>query len=93
MNDSTIDGVAETVKSIAHPVRLKILCILLDGEKSVGEIHEYFPSSYANVSQHLQKLLHHGLLSTQKKANFVYYSLADKRTTILLEVLQRLYCS
>ena len=93
MDEAHIIAVAETIKSIAHPTRLKILCLLIDGEKSVSDIHDYFPSSYANVSQHIQKLLHKGLLTCQKRANFIYYTLADERMIRMIEVLQRLYCS
>ena len=92
MDDQAIASVAETIKSISHPIRLKILCLLLDGEKSVSDIHDHFPSSYANVSQHIQKLLNQGLLKATKKANFIYYAIADERTREMMALLQRLYC-
>ena len=92
MPDSNINHIAAKVKSMAHPVRLKILCLLLDEEKSVGEIHKYFSSSYANISQHLQKLHNIDLLSSEKRANFIYYSINDPRIHEIIQVLKKLYC-
>ncbi len=92
MQDSNINQIAIKVKSIAHPVRLKILCLLLDGEKSVGEIHKYFTSTYANISQHLQKLHNINLLSSEKRANFIFYSITDPKIHEIIKVLKKLYC-
>jgi DNA-binding transcriptional ArsR family regulator len=92
MQDQAIENVSKIVKSIAHPIRLKILCVLLSGEKSVSEIHQNFSTSYSNVSQHLQKLLHQGILVSDKRSNFIYYSIAHKHTNELVKVLKKLYC-
>ena len=92
MQNQSIYNLAKIVKSIAHPIRLKIICILLDGEKSVSEIHQHFSTSYANVSQHMRKLLDQGLLTSVKRANFIYYSIAHERTNELVKVLRKLYC-
>jgi ArsR family transcriptional regulator len=90
--DAGISKVALIIKSIAHPIRLKILCILLEGEQSVGEIHSHFSSTYANTSQHLQKLGNMGLLRGEKRANFIYYSIQDHRIQEVVRLLKKLYC-
>jgi ArsR family transcriptional regulator len=92
MHDSNINIIATKVKSLAHPVRLRILCLLLDGEKNVGEIHGHFPTTYANISQHLQKLHNIDLLSSEKRANFIYYSIKDQKIFEMIKVLKKLYC-
>ena len=38
LNENQIDIATEILKSIAHPIRMKILCFIMDGEKNVGEI-------------------------------------------------------
>ncbi len=41
-SDDQVNQTSEILKSIAHPIRLKILCFLMDGEKTVGEIEKEF---------------------------------------------------
>lgn len=92
MQERTIETLAGIMKSISHPIRLKILCLLLDGPRTVGQIHEQLSTSYANVSQHLQRLQHQGLVVTDKQANFVYYSIAALSIREMILLLRRLYC-
>lgn len=92
MLDPNINRIATILKSISHPVRLKILCLLLDGEKSVGELHKNFSSTYSNISQHLQKMHNMGLLSSEKRANFIFYSITNPQIHGFIKVLKKLYC-
>lgn len=93
MQDTSITTLANIMKSIGHPIRLKILCLLVDGEQTVGQIHGQLSTSYANVSQHLQRLQSQGLVSTDKQANFVHYSIAMPSIREIIRVLWRLYCA
>ncbi|MDA8417454.1 MAG: metalloregulator ArsR/SmtB family transcription factor [Desulfobacteraceae bacterium] len=93
MQPATIANLAKIIKSIGNPIRLKILCLLADEGLSVSQIHERLATSYANVSQHLQRLQHQGLVVTEKKANFVHYSIAAPGLRELILVLRRLYCA
>ncbi|MBA3013602.1 MAG: metalloregulator ArsR/SmtB family transcription factor [Proteobacteria bacterium] len=92
MHNSTVASLAKIMKSIGHPIRLKILCLLVDGGQTVGEIHDQLTTSFANVSQHLQRLHHQGLVVTDKQANFVRYSIASPKVTEMIGTLRRLYC-
>jgi ArsR family transcriptional regulator len=92
MEESTVGRLANIMKSISHPIRLKILCLLFEGGQTVGQIHEQLSTSYANVSQHLQRLQHQGLVITDKQANFVYYSIASANIREMISLLRRLYC-
>jgi len=56
MKDEQIDAVSKLLKSMSHPIRLKILCLLQDQELSVGEIRDSVKTTNANVSQHLNIL-------------------------------------
>lgn len=93
MQDSTVQRLADIMKSLAHPIRLRILCRLIDGPQTVSQIHEHLATSYANVSQHLQRLQHQGLVSTDKQANFVHYAITQASIAELIATLRRLYCA
>lgn len=90
--EEKVEGVAELLKSISHPIRLKILCLLQDREMTVGEIQEKVMTSGANISQHLTILRHQGVIESYKDANFIYNRIADERIINLMNTLQNLFC-
>jgi len=83
---------SELLKSIAHPIRLKVLCFLMDGEKTVGEIEKEFGSTISNISQHLTILRKMHIIHRRKEANFMFYSIKDDRILKLISTLKNLYC-
>jgi ArsR family transcriptional regulator len=92
-SDDQVNQTSEILKSIAHPIRLKILCFLMDGEKTVGEIEKEFGSSISNISQHLTVLRKIHMVNRRKEANFMFYSIKDPRISELLGTLKQLYCT
>ncbi len=84
---------AHAIKAIAHPLRLKILCVLGDQEISVQDIVEQVGTSQSNISQHLAILRDKGVLSTRKDANRVYYRIGDLRTLKLVSMMRDVFCS
>lgn len=93
MEHTQIEEVAQLLKSIAHPIRLKILCLLRDKELSVGEIHREIKTTHANITQHLKILRNQGIISYHKDANFIFNRIADKRINVLIHSIQNLYCT
>jgi len=91
-NDQEIELTARCCKAIAHPYRLAILCLLGQGELSVGEILEQLGSTQPNISQHLHQLHNQRLLKSRKEANRVYYAIADQRLKQIIGMLQEIYC-
>jgi DNA-binding transcriptional ArsR family regulator len=91
--DEDIRQAALAVKAIAHPLRLKILCILGDQEVSVQDIVEQVGTSQSNISQHLSILRDKGVLATRKDANRVYYRIGDLRTLKLVGMMRDVFCS
>ncbi len=79
--EEDIQQAAQAIKAIAHPLRLKILCVLGDQEVSVQDIVEQVGTSQSNISQHLAILRDKGVLATRKDANRVYYRIDDLRQT------------
>ncbi|MDR0308624.1 MAG: metalloregulator ArsR/SmtB family transcription factor [Coriobacteriales bacterium] len=85
--------VAELLKLMANENRLLILCSLTKGSKTVSEICEVVPKiSQPGLSQHLQLMRTAGILSSEKKAQNVTYSISDNRINKLMETLEENYC-
>ena len=93
MENTQIDDVARLLKSIAHPIRLKILCLLQDGELSVGDLLTAVQTTNGNLSQHLAILRHQGIIVSHKEANFIYNRIADPRILSLMRGMQSLFCN
>src|ERR1051326_6810452 len=70
---------SEAMQAMAHPLRLKILCLVGSQELSVLEIVEAVGTSQSNISQHLAVLRDQGILAARKDANKVYYRIGDAR--------------
>ena len=90
--DEHIEQAARALKSISHPLRLKILCVLGDQEVSVQDIVERVGTSQSNISQHLAILRDKDVLRTRKDANRVYYRISDPRTLKLIAMMRDLFC-
>ncbi len=92
METEQIADLATLLKSISHPFRLQILCLLQDKEMTVGQISRAIKTTDANISQHLAILRHQGIIGTRKQANFIYNRIIDNRITRLIETMQGLFC-
>lgn len=80
------------LKTMAHEARLMILCLLIKGEMSVGEINERVGLSQSALSQHLAVLRHNHLVKTRRQSQTIYYALGDKTVTRIIRVLNDVYC-
>jgi len=84
---------AASMKAIAHPLRLKILCVLSAGALSVQDIVEQVGTTQSNISQHLAILREKGILIANKDANHVYYRIGDSRILKLVGLMREVFCS
>lgn len=91
--DEDILQASLAIKAIAHPLRLKILCLLGNKEVSVQDIVDYVGTSQSNISQHLAILRDKGVLASRKDANRVYYRIGDPRTLKLVEMMREVFCT
>ena len=80
------------LKAISHEGRLMILCYLASGEKSVTDLEELLSARQAAVSQQLSRLRMEGLVTPRRDGKVIYYSLTDKRSTQIMEVVYDLFC-
>ena len=84
---------AAYLKTLAHEGRLMTLCHLRTGEKSVGELENLLNIRQAAVSQMLARLREEGLVTTRRDGKTVYYSLADRKTEQVIQLLYTLFCN
>lgn len=84
---------AELLKALANRQRLLVLCALLDGAKSVGEINARVPLSQSALSQHLAVLRARALVTTERRSQTIYYALSEGPALEILGVLYRTYCA
>ena len=91
-NQEHIETAARALKSISHPLRLKILCLIGGDEACVQDIVEAVGTSQSNISQHLAILRDKGILMTRKDANRVYYRVGDARTLQLIAMMREVFC-
>ena len=81
------------LKALANEKRLMILCLLADGERTVGEIHAVLDLSQSALSQHLAVLREDGLVQTRREAQNVVYSLPQGPAQRIIDVLHGVYCA
>ena len=80
------------LKAMSNEHRLLILCQLLHGECSVGELERLIGLSQSALSQHLARLRRDNLVQTRRSAQTIYYSLAGDEASTIIKTLYELYC-
>jgi DNA-binding transcriptional ArsR family regulator len=84
---------AKTLKSLSNKWRLLILCRLVAGEMSVGELLEVVDLSQSALSQHLAVLRTSGLVTTRRESQSIFYSIKGSEVTIILAALYEAFCA
>lgn len=84
------DRLIEELKALAHPLRLRVLEHLRDGERNVGEIETVTGIGQPALSQQLGVLRKAGLVETRKEAKLVFYRSANDRLCALAELVDGL---
>lgn len=80
------------LKALANDKRLTLLCLMVEGEQSVGELNAKVALSQSALSQHLAVLREDGLVSTRREAQTIYYTLASGPARRIIETLHGIYC-
>ncbi|UEM19156.1 metalloregulator ArsR/SmtB family transcription factor [Skermanella mucosa] len=84
---------SELLKALAHETRLLILCLLVEGERSVSDLEEILSMPQAAVSQQLARLRYDRLVNTRRDGRMIYYSLANEEVTAVIGMLHELFCA
>ncbi|WP_113906605.1 ArsR/SmtB family transcription factor [Aliidiomarina celeris] len=82
----------QLLKSLANGNRLMVLCHLVSGEKSVGELERQLELSQSALSQHLAKLRAQGIVDYRKEGTTAYYRITDPKAMEILSALYDMYC-
>ena len=80
------------MKVLSNPDRLLILCQLSQGEMCVSDLEATLGIRQPTLSQQLSVLRNEGVVDTRREGKQIFYSVADKSTLKVLELLYRLYC-
>jgi len=81
---------AEMCKVFTSPVRLELLDILRNGKKSVSELVQLIGLNQANISQHLQIMKDKGIVKTEKKGNYVFYSIVNPKVSKAFGIMKEI---
>jgi DNA-binding transcriptional ArsR family regulator len=84
------DLVAKYFRTLGNPTRLRILELLRERERSVGELVEQLSTSQPYVSNQLACLRWCGLVTTRREHRTIYYRLADERVEQILALAESL---
>jgi DNA-binding transcriptional ArsR family regulator len=90
---SAADAASELLKALGNRHRLLILCQLIDGERSVGELAAFLGVRDSTVSQHLAILRRDDLVDSRRDGQTIWYSISSTPARELVEVLYRSFCA
>jgi ArsR family transcriptional regulator, virulence genes transcriptional regulator len=93
MMERAADQASDLLKALSNRHRLLIICQLIDGERSVGELAELLGLRDSTVSQHLALLRKDGLVSARRDAQTIYYSIASEPARDILKTLYQAFCA
>jgi DNA-binding transcriptional ArsR family regulator len=93
MMEAAADQASELLKALANRHRLLIICQLIDGERSVGELAEFLDLRDSTVSQHLALLRKDGLVAARRDAQTIYYAIASDPAREILKTLYQVFCA
>lgn len=90
---SQIDNVSNCLKVLSNPDRLKILCVLVDGELNVQQIEDCTDIHQPTLSQQLTVLRSNHMVSTRRDGKQIFYQVADEKVLKIMQNLYQLYCA
>ncbi len=85
----TLEAAAERLRVLGHPVRLKLLELLLRREATVGQLAEHLRLPHAATSQHLNHLRLHGLVTRRRRGREAWYGVTDGDARQIVHWLHR----
>ena len=89
INHKMLERAAECLKVMAHPTRLKIVDVLMQGEFAVHEIAEITKTTPNQTCEHLRLLKGHDLLSSERRSRTVYYKIKSPQLPNLINCIKK----
>ena len=81
------------LKALSHPHRLTLLCQMIDGERSVGDLAAALGLRESTASQHLSLLRRDGLVRTRREGQTIWYSIASAPAQQVMQTLFEVFCA
>ncbi|MFT3863406.1 MAG: metalloregulator ArsR/SmtB family transcription factor [Solirubrobacterales bacterium] len=76
---------ADFFRTLGHPIRVRVINLLRDGEKTVGQLQAELGIDSSGASQHLAAMRRAGILEARKEGTSVHYSVRDPRVFQVME--------
>lgn len=89
--EASAQAAARLMKLLASEQRLILLCRLIEGECSVGDLAEHVGLAQSAASQHLAKLRAEGVVATRRDGQTIFYQIADPKAVRVIDTLCQLY--
>ena len=89
--DRNLKRASSVLKAMSNQHRLRVLCHLVSGEKSVGELELIVGLSQSALSQHLARLRREHLVKTRRQAQTIFYTLDGDEAPRLIEALYEIF--
>jgi len=89
LSDETLEKAAECLKVMAHPVRLKMVNLLMTGDFAVHEIAAHCAISASQACEHLRLLKGYGLLDSVRQGRTVYYKILSPQLPGLIGCIRK----
>ncbi|MGX5828011.1 sulfite-sensing transcriptional repressor BigR [Mesorhizobium sp. 43Arga] len=91
--ESRAGEVAALLKTLAHPMRLMLVCTLVEGEYSVSQLEETLDIHQPNLSQQLTVLRDADIVETRRDGKQIFYRLTAEKAAQLVAALYTIFCS
>ena len=90
--EKACEEVCVILKALSHPQRLLVMGHLLEGPKTVTDLVDACGVSQSQMSHFLMRMSAEGLVNSEKRGKFKYYSVVDERLVSLMKAIQNHYC-
>jgi ArsR family transcriptional regulator len=90
--EASAAAAAKLLRALANEHRLLILCHLVEGEMSVGQLQAVIGLSQSALSQHLAVLREEGLVATRRESQTIWYRIDDPDALRVVETLADIFC-
>lgn len=88
------EDASRLLKTLGNAQRLRVLCLLVDNEMSVGQINEHLPDlAQSALSQHLARLRAEGLVRTRRESQTIWYAIEPGPAERIIAALYDIYCA
>jgi len=91
--DVAADSASELLKALANRHRLMIVCQLVDGERSVGDLSKSLEVRQTTISQHLALLRKDGVVAARRDGQTIYYRIGSEPARAVVETLYTYFCA